>query len=331
MMPATACRIAPTQAVLVTTPRDRCVSLLRATRAIPAPCRRLCGAVATPPVRRRLSAAAATGPGGSGPGGNSAGDRQQRKDDQQIILGICLALTVVVLLALKLGGDALQDADAWDLGYSSFSGGDTLGAFLWGTALWFVSPLQLLLLFFGAIETERPSDWLMQQLGRAAGLDVDAIDYKVPVLVRLAAVATFAASGVAIAASSSALLGDEIWAVSTGLGTCMAAGMFEVGRPKRMSVEEAQEKEAQWQEFAKFANVRLERRGRCHETEIVRALQRDLPKYREGGSAALDSSTLRKLVRNWAPEAERSSNGYYKNIQLARGSISGSGSDSADI
>jgi hypothetical protein len=78
---------------------------------------------------------------------------------------------------------------------------------------------------------------------------VDAIDYKVPALVRLAAVATFAASGVAIAASSSALLGDEIWAVSTGLGTCMAAGMFEVGRPKRMSVEEAQEKEAQWQEF----------------------------------------------------------------------------------
>lgn len=78
---------------------------------------------------------------------------------------------MVVLLALKLGGDALQDADAWDLGYSSFSGGDTLGAVLWGTALWFVSPLQLLLLFFGAIETERPSDWLMQQLGRAAGLE----------------------------------------------------------------------------------------------------------------------------------------------------------------
>jgi hypothetical protein len=31
--------------------------------------------------------------------------------------------------------------------------------------------LQLLLLFFGFIETERPSDWVLRRLGTAAGLE----------------------------------------------------------------------------------------------------------------------------------------------------------------
>lgn len=44
--------------------------------------------------------------------------------------------------------------------------GDLAGAGLWGTALYFASPLQLLLLFLGRIETERPSDWLLCQFGK---------------------------------------------------------------------------------------------------------------------------------------------------------------------
>lgn len=46
--------------------------------------------------------------------------------------------------------------------------GDGAGALLWAVALWYVSPLQLLLVFLGKIETDRPSDWLMNKLGRAA-------------------------------------------------------------------------------------------------------------------------------------------------------------------
>jgi hypothetical protein len=48
--------------------------------------------------------------------------------------------------------------------------GDWLAAALWSGSLWFCSPLQLLLLFLGQIETERPSDWAMGILGRASGL-----------------------------------------------------------------------------------------------------------------------------------------------------------------
>jgi hypothetical protein len=48
--------------------------------------------------------------------------------------------------------------------------GDIISALLWSAALWYASPLQLLLVFFGVFEAERPSDWVMKKLGRAASL-----------------------------------------------------------------------------------------------------------------------------------------------------------------
>ena len=65
---------------------------------------------------------------------------------------------------------------------------------------------------------------------------------------------------------------------------------------------------------ARFADARLQRSGRCHESEVLKALQRELPQFRREG--ALDGGMLRKLVRNWAPDAERSSAGYYKGVSL---------------
>lgn len=130
-----------------------------------------------------------------------------------------LGLTVLVVLALRLGGDSLgaDDGFALDGGFdSSFGAGDALGALLWGGSLYFCSPVQLLLLFFGFIETERPSDWVLRRLGLAAGLDVDALDYRVPAALQAAAVAGFGAAGVAIAWALQALLGDATWSVSTG-------------------------------------------------------------------------------------------------------------------
>jgi len=41
---------------------------------------------------------------------------------------------------------------------------------LWAVALYYCSPLQLLLLFLGRFETARPSDRVLRLLGRAAGL-----------------------------------------------------------------------------------------------------------------------------------------------------------------
>ena len=46
-------------------------------------------------------------------------------------------------------------------------------------------------------------------------------------------------------------LGDATWSVSSGIGTCAAAGLYEVGRPERLSGQEAETLDAQWQEFGK--------------------------------------------------------------------------------
>lgn len=60
-------------------------------------------------------------------------------------------------------------------GYTSLTGhvpgqGDVAGGALWAVALYYCSPVQLLLLFLGRFETERPSDGILRLLGLAAGL-----------------------------------------------------------------------------------------------------------------------------------------------------------------
>jgi hypothetical protein len=76
----------------------------------------------------------------------------------------------VVLLVLRYAGEAIDDADAWT-GVGGFGAGDVAGAVFWGASVFFCSPLQLLYLFLGKIDTERPSDWVLQKLGQAARLE----------------------------------------------------------------------------------------------------------------------------------------------------------------
>ncbi len=68
--------------------------------------------------------------------------------------------------------------------------------------------------------------------------------------------------------------------VSTGLGACAAAFVYEVGRPRRLSVTEARQLEGQWQDFSGFADRRLQRTGRCHESEVFGPFRREFAKYR---------------------------------------------------
>ena len=68
----------------------------------------------------------------------------------------------------------LQDAlygDGLDLssGGGGPTPGDVVGAGLWAVSLYYCTPLQLLLLFLGEVDTARPSDWLLGVLGRATG------------------------------------------------------------------------------------------------------------------------------------------------------------------
>lgn len=77
----------------------------------------------------------------------------------------------------------------------------------------------------------------------------EAIDYVAPWWIVAAAAASCGAGGLAIAALLGNSLGDPTWSVSSGIGALFAGAIFEAGRPARLSVAEAQQLEAQWQDF----------------------------------------------------------------------------------
>ncbi len=64
-----------------------------------------------------------------------------------------------------------------------------------------------------------------------------------------------------------------------------------------------------------FADARLQRNGRCHESEVFAAFRRDLVRYR--APEAVTDDQLRSFVRNWAAGATRSSTGYLKGVSVA--------------
>lgn len=78
---------------------------------------------------------------------------------------------------------------------------------------------------------ERPSDWVLRRLGLAAGLDVDALDYRAPAGLQAATAALFLAGGGAVAVALQALLGDATWSVSTGAPRCARCGACSAGLP----------------------------------------------------------------------------------------------------
>jgi hypothetical protein len=64
-----------------------------------------------------------------------------------------------------------------------------------------------------------------------------------------------------------------------------------------------------------FANLRLQRSGRCHESEVFAAFRKELPKYRS--PEVTDDEQLRSFVRNWHPTATRSRSGFLKGVSVA--------------
>jgi hypothetical protein len=90
---------------------------------------------------------------------------------------------------------------------------------------------------------------VLRFFGQGAGLDVDSVDFAYPPAVKAAVAGVFLLSGCSVAALLQWAFGEATWSVSTGLGSCIAAAVYELGRPARLSVEEAQALEAQWQDF----------------------------------------------------------------------------------
>jgi hypothetical protein len=145
--------------------------------------------------------------------------------------------------------EALIWGDGLSGGLIPFGVGGVTASILWSVSLWFASPLQLLLLFLGKIETERPSDWFMNVLAGSLGLPTKDLAYEHPAYIRVAAVVFIVASGVAIAAALDKGLGSATWGVSSGIATCLAAGVYELGRPERLSADKAVELEGLYQTF----------------------------------------------------------------------------------
>ena len=59
---------------------------------------------------------------------------------------------------------------------------------------------------------------------------------------------------------------------------------------------------------ARFAERRLQRSGRCHESEIRAALGREFTRYRN--PETLSDSALRDMIRNWHRGADRTATGW---------------------
>ena len=235
-----------------------------------------------------------------------------------VVAGTAAVLLAVAVSSLSSPEGSLDDALFDGAGVSP---GDVLGSLLWSVSLYYASPLQLLLLFLGRIDVERPSDGTLRFLGLATGQPVDEASYTAPMPLQLANFGLFLIGGSGIAAAcSSALGGEATWSVSTGIGACLAAAVYELGRPQRLSAVQQVTLEAEWSDFRAFADAKLVRSGRCHASEIEKAYRQYSPTYRARASRAnaAGDADLRNFVANWAPGADRTSAGFYKGVSLMK-------------
>lgn len=287
---------------------------------------------------RRRPRLTITRAGESGPNGNPDPNRRPGFNKKRIaspklseeaqtwvlLGGTATLLTVIVTLAVAANNDAAYFGGGPDdfsymgddfTGGPSFdvSPGNAVAAAVWSFGLFFKSPLQILLVFLGRTDTERPSDWLLRKsTGESTRTWEEAGGVQ-----KAALFAFFTVCGCGIVSGFDfAFDGEETWALSAGLGFTMLSFVAELGSPQRYTNAELDVLEAQYADFVAFADDALERRGRCHGTEVERAFRRRFGKYT---AAVLSEKDLRTMILNWHPNAERTSSGYYKNLSVKSG------------
>lgn len=265
---------------------------------------------AVDPVRRRPGG---SGEGGGGDGGEGGGAGRELA---ALTVGAAALAAFLGLAASGIDGVYLDEVlDSEELHAGGFGLGDAFGAALWSVSLYYLSPYQAVLLFLGRLETERPSDWVLRRVGAALyGTSLDDPNFEASGTVYAATWTVFVLSGASVALMLNLLLGEATWSVSSGIGLGLAAAVYELGRPKRYNLDEKAELDAQWRDFQSFAQRRLQLSGRCHFSDISRAFRREFSRYRT--KEQISDKTLRALVANWAPGAQRSSQGYYRGLAV---------------
>lgn len=246
-----------------------------------------------------------------------------------VVGGLALAMTTVVALVYDTASDGfLYGVDSIE-SYASYGGDDgassfdfdaaavadggrlgaaaLAGAVIWAVGLYYASPISIVMLFLGRTDSERPSDWVLRLATGTKKMEDASTGAK------LAVAAWFAIAGAAVSTVGTDFL-DSTWGISTGVGFLTIAGVSELGRPKRIDEATLEKLEAQYADFCEFASKRLSRSGRVHQTEISRAFRNAYPQY--ASEDVLEERDLRSLIANFAPAAERSPRGYYKNLSL---------------
>ena len=196
-----------------------------------------------------------------------------------------------------------------------------LGAFLWGSALWFLSGSRsnpLATPVANILYDAKEEGWLKDRNEGLFG------ELPAPLLVLLGAMFLLFGFSVHVATIS---LTDGSVNISLQLAGVLliGAGALEIGRiasgeKKQTRVENDRDAMLE-QEFNDFAEKRLILGGNCHRNEVVQSFRRFHAKYRQADSTdyPLNDLEIEQLLRHWNErnaQAQRSSAGFYNGIQI---------------
>ncbi|CAM9973135.1 unnamed protein product, partial [Phaeothamnion confervicola] len=168
----------------------------------------------------------------------------------------------------------------------------------------------------------RPADFIFPRLGRLLGfsgpwLDDREAGYYADPPETLDAAVTVVFVALAIGADRLLVLafhGDMLWPLSLSVLGVIAAGVFEIGRPRMLRREEAEEERRTEEDFLAFAEERLERRGTVHISEVRTAFRQYNPRYRT--AAGISDIAIERLARRWHAGEQRS--GYMRGLSLRK-------------
>eukprot|EP00466_Bigelowiella_natans_P010174 jgi/Bigna1/144813/aug1.91_g19521 len=242
-------------------------------------------------------------------------DRSQAARDFRVISIAVSALFAGLAVFLRY-----QDADLFLDEDFNLDAVPVIAGLLLAISFQYSSPYQLLIVFFGRFETERPVDWVADRLagkgGGAGESDAVAPSQSTTAAMKAASAALIGAGGVTLAALISKYVGDT-WALSLAIGTGFFSFLYEVGRPRQLNADETAAREEAWGDFEVFAETSLVRAGSCHESEIMAAFVREYPKYKDESEGEQARKQMRRFVSRWNPYAERTPYGFFKNVAFS--------------